>query len=505
MSMMSLEQLDDQPLPSLSAASFTDAALNPLRRRRSPPLLWFLVKRLPVLYARGRVARYDASVVQLFIRLLMYSTAHDEHSSLDVCCESMDRESLERFALVLLTQWLSGPKRPEHLWALHVQRQIGGLNSLMCLSEHILRQVPEEDDELKLLLDVFWQNELLGISFLHLFKAHDDERLSTVAEQKLGHDHERTRWSANSPAYYEKVLLRLNDELREMELLGGSRRFDLGTHHIMLEMNDFGELNVSASGDEFDVLTPSLVLTRSVLHREAWLLMDIFEHIAERWRALLHAANEAQHRWSRARWRTLFFEGAVMANWSKGLVWAEFDNNELVHTFRVAEDASLAHIHDEHYELCDTGQIGLAHASLLSTEEIQAWGEIFADYEIVAPFMQFSPRICEEWERVELEYFLLKGCRGRGTSREKFLMGMWRLTNSSSSYSSMDSWRKKIFAGHRRFFLGLDVNTNDYTVHYCSVLTRTGSMLHSPTMINLQTLSVDELRIVAEHVMQLFD
>jgi hypothetical protein len=57
-------------------------------------------------------------------------------------------------------------------------------------------------------------------------------------------------------------------------------------------------------------------------------------------------------------------------------------------TFRVAEDLTFADVADDVLELPDTAVVRLAHPVLV--EDLEAWAELFADYEILQPFAQLG-------------------------------------------------------------------------------------------------------------------
>jgi hypothetical protein len=55
----------------------------------------------------------------------------------------------------------------------------------------------------------------------------------------------------------------------------------------------------------------------------------------------------------------------------------------------VAEDGTFADVHDDELDLGDdVAFIGVAHPFAMSTEERQAWRQVFEDYEVIQPFDQ---------------------------------------------------------------------------------------------------------------------
>ncbi|MGC4093767.1 MAG: DUF4132 domain-containing protein [Polyangiaceae bacterium] len=99
----------------------------------------------------------------------------------------------------------------------------------------------------------------------------------------------------------------------------------------------------------------------------------------------------AQRRWSTPVFRQFLFGHPLLIHLVRRLVWACYDANGVVtHSFRVAEDGSLASDADDRFELADEASIGIAHPLELGTELCSRWGQLIADYEILQPFEQLA-------------------------------------------------------------------------------------------------------------------
>jgi hypothetical protein len=98
---------------------------------------------------------------------------------------------------------------------------------------------------------------------------------------------------------------------------------------------------------------------------------------------------------SRRRWEPEGFGAHLVAHpllqhITRRLVWGVYaPDRSVVGTFRVAEDLSYADVHDAHYEIPEGTVIGVAHPVELGTA-LAAWGEVFADYELLQPFDQLG-------------------------------------------------------------------------------------------------------------------
>lgn len=102
----------------------------------------------------------------------------------------------------------------------------------------------------------------------------------------------------------------------------------------------------------------------------------------------LEAAMVAERSWSAPEFRELFVSHPLMWHLVRRLVWLS-ETDEGRTAFRVAEDRTFADAGDEAFALPDTATVRLAHPLHLG-EELTAWSEVFADYEILQPFAQLG-------------------------------------------------------------------------------------------------------------------
>ncbi|MFI0447429.1 DUF4132 domain-containing protein [Actinomadura sp. 6N118] len=93
----------------------------------------------------------------------------------------------------------------------------------------------------------------------------------------------------------------------------------------------------------------------------------------------------AQRRWTAEEFRTLIVGHPLVWHVARRLVWITEDGR----TLRVAEDRSFADLQDDELTLTETAWVGVAHPLQLSGN-LEAWAEVFDDYEIVQPFPQLS-------------------------------------------------------------------------------------------------------------------
>ncbi|MEV5827381.1 DUF4132 domain-containing protein [Spirillospora sp. NPDC052242] len=93
-------------------------------------------------------------------------------------------------------------------------------------------------------------------------------------------------------------------------------------------------------------------------------------------------------RWTAAEFRTYLVGHPLVRHLARRLVWVAEDGGGTA-SFRVAEDGTFADAADETFVLAESARVGIAHPLHLG-DELVAWGEVFADYEILQPFEQLA-------------------------------------------------------------------------------------------------------------------
>ncbi|WP_433475467.1 DUF4132 domain-containing protein [Spirillospora sp. CA-142024] len=99
----------------------------------------------------------------------------------------------------------------------------------------------------------------------------------------------------------------------------------------------------------------------------------------------LERAMVAGRRWSTDEFRELIVGHPLIWHIARRLLWTAGGR-----TFRIAEDRSLADIDDAEPILDGTDEVGIVHPLHVPADELAAWSDIFADYEIVQPFPQLG-------------------------------------------------------------------------------------------------------------------
>jgi predicted DNA-binding WGR domain protein len=98
----------------------------------------------------------------------------------------------------------------------------------------------------------------------------------------------------------------------------------------------------------------------------------------------------AQRRWNADNFRMFFLDHPVMRTLAARLVWATYTDGQATQLFRIAEDWTLADRDDTLFELPANATVGIAHLLEMPEAARDAFGQIFADYEILQPFKQLG-------------------------------------------------------------------------------------------------------------------
>ncbi|QPF82305.1 DUF4132 domain-containing protein [Bradyrhizobium genosp. L] len=116
-------------------------------------------------------------------------------------------------------------------------------------------------------------------------------------------------------------------------------------------------------------------------------LKQVHEFQAKR----LYEALCVGRRWQSAEWKRFLLEHPIAGRLVQRLIWLGLDaQGELVASFRPLEDLSLTDSGDNAVDIDSFAGVQLAHRSLLTAEQSEAWKQHLADYKIEALFNQLD-------------------------------------------------------------------------------------------------------------------
>ncbi len=106
-------------------------------------------------------------------------------------------------------------------------------------------------------------------------------------------------------------------------------------------------------------------------------------------RERLYEAMCTQRAWSFADWDTYLNQHPIVGRYCQQLIWAIYDGDVLVQTFRPLEDRTLTDADDEEVTPAADATVRLAHSCTLPADVIEAWQTHLADYEVPPLLQQF--------------------------------------------------------------------------------------------------------------------
>jgi len=94
--------------------------------------------------------------------------------------------------------------------------------------------------------------------------------------------------------------------------------------------------------------------------------------------------------WSAKDFVALVVKHPLMGHLARAVVFGVKKGSKIAQTFRVAEDGTLADEKDAKYTLPKDALVVIAHPLDLTDAQKAAWGQVFGDYELLAPFEQLG-------------------------------------------------------------------------------------------------------------------
>ncbi|MFI0449589.1 DUF4132 domain-containing protein [Actinomadura sp. 6N118] len=346
--------------------------------------------RLPQILLRGRKQALPAAATRHFLTMLSISEPGAPYAGVDAVVDVCDPESLAEFAWAVYRADQAYPRWASP-WVEFALLRLADDETVRRLAPVVMRWSKQRAWTGRGLtaLDVFsavGTDEALRQLHQLATKAQDVKRIRPWAAGKLKRAAEERGLTAEQLA--DRLVPGLGlDSDGSMVLDYGPRRFTVGFDEQLKPYvaDEDGKRRKSlpkpgAKDDE--VLAPAAFKRFGDLKKEA-------RTVAGDQIKRLEKAMVAARRWTPEEFRSTFLEHPLLWHIARRLVWSAEEGDGKTTTFRVAEDRTLADADDEVFTVSATARIGLPHPLLLG-EELAAWTELFADYEILQPFPQLG-------------------------------------------------------------------------------------------------------------------
>ncbi|WP_160160882.1 DUF4132 domain-containing protein [Actinomadura sp. K4S16] len=367
------------------------------------------VRKLPRLLLRGRDRALPVTAVRNFATMLLISTPEDPYPGCEQVIELCDPGSLAEFA------WALCLNEPRHgLWASpgvqYALRRLGDAATAARLTDRMARW------------DNYYTWRFKGLTALDVLMAIDApadgklRHLDRLARRSADHKHMRRHAQGRLNAIArqrgltsEQLADRIVPDLGldaegSMTLDYGPRRFVVGFDEqlkpFVTDQDGKPRKTLPKPGVKDDETLAPLAYKRFAdLKKEA-------RTVAADQIKRLEKAMVAGRSWTAEEFRSVFAGHPLMRHIARRLVWSAHgvgadgagpDGAGPADgaAFRVAEDGTLADVHDDEYALPQDARVTLPHPVLLGKEAVAAWAPVFADYEILQPFPQLGRPVHE--------------------------------------------------------------------------------------------------------------
>ncbi|MEU6797630.1 DUF4132 domain-containing protein [Nonomuraea wenchangensis] len=351
---------------------------------------WADVAVLSPIQLRGDAGALPAEAARHVTTMLAISRPGEPYPGLDAVREACDARSLADFGWALFQRWQAAGHPSKESWIMDAQALIGDDETVRRLTP-LIRTWPGEGGHARAVAGL----DLLASIGSEVALMH----LHGIAEKaKFGGLKKRARQKMDEVAAELGLTPQeLADRLVPAFGLSadGSLTLDYGRRRFVVGFDEQLKPYVTdVAGKRLKNLPKPGVnddpeLAPAAHRRFAGLKKDVRAVAADSIRRLERAMVE-RRRWSAPDFERLLVGHPLLWHIVRRLVWGRYDaSGRLVGALRVAEDRTFADAADDPLTLPGDAVVGVAHPLELG-EEVAAWAEVFADYEILQPFPQLG-------------------------------------------------------------------------------------------------------------------
>lgn len=406
---------------------------------RMPKLPVFFVApalRRPLLRDGGEALPTNA--IEHIGSMLAISRLEAPYPGLAIVKELCTPSSLAEFAWDLFEAWIAAGAPSKDGWAFAALGLLGDDETARRLAPRI-REWPGESAHQRAVTGL----DLLAaigsdVALMHLngiagkvkFKALQDrakEKIAAVAETR----------GFTAAELADRLVPDLGlDEHGALELDFGPRRFFVGFDETLKPFVKDAQ-GVRLKDLPKPVKSDDAALAEAATDRFKQLKKDA-KAIASLQVTRLEMSMVERRRWTAADFQLFFVEHPLMRHLAARVVWGVYGSDgALANAFRVAEDWTLADGDDVQTTLPDGANVGIVHVLEMPAAMQAAFGQVFADYEILQPFKQLGRETYrltpDELQATELKRFEQKtvatgsvmGLVNRGWERGAAQDGGW--------------------------------------------------------------------------------
>jgi hypothetical protein len=353
---------------------------------------WLQLTELPLLTVGCQ--RLNEKEVAAVVHALRKSKLDAPLPLLTALKQHVDRAVLDAFVWQLFEQWQKGGANAKYKWALLALGHLGSDGSALKLTP-LLRNWPGEG---------LHQRAVLGLECLRAIGTDTAlMQLNSIAVKLRFRALQNKARQFMDDIAAARGLSRTQLEDRIVPNLDldehGGRVFDFGPRrfHFVLGPDLKPLVRDEAGRLKSDLPKPGVKddANKANAAGTAWKVLK--KQVRETIKVQAYRLEQAMiagRRWSMAEFESLLVRHPLMINLVRRLLWGVYDaDRKLMHAFRVTEERDYADIRDNPCTLEDAYAVGVVHPLHLTPEDRAAWGQVFGDYEIIAPFPQLGRRV----------------------------------------------------------------------------------------------------------------
>lgn len=342
----------------------------------------------------------DSRLGEAEVATLLGALSRDEDHPLVTEVRQRARpDSLDLFALTLVQTWLANGAPPKQLWMMTSAGRLGGDRFVQFLTP-LVREWPGQSQH---------KRAVHGLTALR--NVGSDTALQAIAGIAAKIKFQALKKRANEAMdeiAQARALTRGELEDRIVPDGGlderGTRTFDYGPRQFQVNLTPEGKVAVRTlvdgrpTGKPKTVLPPVLKSDDAALaaasRAEFTVLKKAVTDLARVQTLRFEQAMLSGRRWTFADQQQFIARQPLLRGLLAALIWGVYaDDGALTRTVRMDEDGLPVDADDSPVAISPHERLGIVHPIELDAADLARWGEVLADYELLAPFRQLDRAI----------------------------------------------------------------------------------------------------------------
>lgn len=360
-----------------------------LHKRIKNKFSWINLEDMPKLLSKTGVDlddHYKYIIIDKYDKLENYENKIKEDIR-----DEVDVDSLCTFTYNLLDRWVKNDALIKDKWVLSLVGDFGGHDSLVLLNSCIKEWAKHN----RVKMACYGLKTMTPLAL----RGHHEALVAIDYESRKSRYRKLKSTAGEEMAYIVKKLGITIQELEDRLIsnLGfdenGRKYLDYGSRKITLELDNNGNIKIMKEHgtivknlpkpnkrDDSDLVQRAKVeykmvkkQLKSMVKLQSEILNDSLCYIRVR---------------TYSDWKKTFIDNMIMQKFAISLIWGIYKDNELQQSFRYIDDGSYVDIYEEDIHIKQGTYIALVHPIEMKEDELEAWKQQLADYEITQPIAQ---------------------------------------------------------------------------------------------------------------------